>query len=131
MSDQSGKVAIVTGASRGIGAAVAERLARDDFAVEINYSGDTVSAEALARKIEEASGRATNGNRRRTDPSSILPSRSLRLRRTVHGPDRICPEGVIDEEHPGAVGQAAMHFHSVVMHLRLLAVLVHAGDQPL
>src|SRR5262245_38202567 len=56
MSDQ--KAAIVTGASRGIGAAVAERLARDDFAVVINYAGSTGAAEALATKIVKAGGRA-------------------------------------------------------------------------
>src|SRR6202166_4710222 len=58
MTDKTSKVAIVTGASRGIGAAVAERLAGDGFAVVINYSGDARSAEAVARKIEGKGGRA-------------------------------------------------------------------------
>lgn len=58
MPNETSKVAIVTGASRGIGAAVAERLARDGFTVVINYSGDPKPAEVLARKIEGAGGRA-------------------------------------------------------------------------
>jgi 3-oxoacyl-[acyl-carrier protein] reductase len=58
MTQDSGKVAVITGASRGIGAAVAERLARDGFTIVINYSGDAVPAEAAARKIEDNGGRA-------------------------------------------------------------------------
>ncbi|TDV28662.1 3-oxoacyl-[acyl-carrier protein] reductase [Paraburkholderia caballeronis] len=51
-------VAIVTGASRGIGAAIAERLARDGFAVAINYASSAGAADALVAKIEADGGRA-------------------------------------------------------------------------
>lgn len=57
MTDKISKTAIVTGASRGIGAAIAKRLASDGFAVVINYSADAKSADALAREIEISGGR--------------------------------------------------------------------------
>jgi 3-oxoacyl-[acyl-carrier protein] reductase len=50
------KSAIVTGASRGIGRAVATRLARDGFAVAVNYAGNATKAEEVVAEIKAAAG---------------------------------------------------------------------------
>jgi 3-oxoacyl-[acyl-carrier protein] reductase len=71
MTNQSNKVAIVTGASRGIGAAIAERLGRDGFTVIVNYSGNAALAEAVAQKIEAAGGRALTAKADVSDPAAV------------------------------------------------------------
>lgn len=54
----SQRVALVTGGSRGIGAAIVRRLAQDGYAVAINYAASATHAKALADEIRQAGGRA-------------------------------------------------------------------------
>ena len=69
--EQNGKVAVVTGASRGIGAGIAQRLGQDGFTVIVNYAGSAKSAEEVVAKIEAAGGRAITAQADVSDAAAV------------------------------------------------------------
>jgi 3-oxoacyl-[acyl-carrier protein] reductase len=73
MKNLEGKVALVTGASKGIGAAIARELAARGAAVAVNYSGSKAGAEKVVEEIKVAGGKAIAVQANLADPDAIEP----------------------------------------------------------
>jgi 3-oxoacyl-[acyl-carrier protein] reductase len=71
MSKLIGKVALVTGASKGIGASIAKELAANGAAVAVNYSSSPEAAKKVVAQIEAAGGKAIAVQANVADPDSI------------------------------------------------------------
>lgn len=104
MADLNGQIAIVTGASRGIGRGIAERLERDGAYVVVNYSGSEKDADEVVDAISDAGGRSVSIQ---ADLSSIADIQTLFAKRMFEkggrgqklgqAPDHDPDEGQVDK----------------------------------
>src|ERR1700721_1406017 len=73
MANLNGKVALVTGASKGIGAGIAKELASRGAAVAVNYSSDKAGADKVVSEIKANGGKAIAVDANVAEPASIGP----------------------------------------------------------
>jgi 3-oxoacyl-[acyl-carrier protein] reductase len=108
----AGQVAVVTGASRGIGAAVAERLARDGASVVVNYLASEQAAATVVEKIVSKGGRAKAFKADAFDPAQARALIGWAAEafgpvdivvNNASGNPAIAPLGAIDEAHVEAM----------------------------
>jgi 3-oxoacyl-[acyl-carrier protein] reductase len=109
MSRLAGKVAVVTGASKGIGASIAEHLAAEGASVVVNYANSKAGAEAVVRRIQDKGGKALAVQGDVSKPADI--QRLFAETKKVYGKlDVLVNNAGIFEFRP-LEGITAEHFH--------------------
>ena len=119
--------AIVTGASGGLGSAVARRLAKDGFAIAVNYSGDSSMAQKLVAELKAAGGQAIAVHGDVTDPGDV-ESLFKQTLATFGGIDVVVHAAGIMPLLPIAAGDIATFDRIIAVNLRgAFLVLAHAA----
>ena len=119
--------AIVTGASGGLGSAVARRLAKDGFAIAVNYSGNSGPAQKLVAELKAAGGQAIAVQGDVTDPGDVENLFKQTLA-TFGGIDVVVHSSGIMPLLPIAAGDIATFDKVIAVNLRgAFLVLAHAA----
>jgi NAD(P)-dependent dehydrogenase (short-subunit alcohol dehydrogenase family) len=135
--DLTGKVALVTGGSRGIGAATAIALADDGADVAISYVSSVGKAEAVVRDLESRGVRAAAFQANQADPAQVdalikaVTERFGRLDILVNNAG-VAVGGAVDSKEGNAVEfdrQLAVNFGGVVAGIRAAAQVMGEGGR--
>jgi 3-oxoacyl-[acyl-carrier protein] reductase len=132
MNKLKGKVAVVTGASKGIGAAIAKKLAEDGASVVVNYASSKAGADAVVAAIGAKGGKAVavhGDDSKQTDAKAIVDAAISKFGRL----DILVNNSGVYEFGPiEALTEASFHKHFNINVLGLLlttqAAAVHLGE---
>lgn len=135
MAQKARRTAIVTGASKGIGAAIANRLAADGVAVVVNYAHGRDAAESVVKAAERIGGRAIAVHADIADPSGI-PALFDAAEQAFGGVDILVNNAgimklspVADLDDAAFDSQIAVNFSGVFRGMREAARRMHDGGR--
>jgi 3-oxoacyl-[acyl-carrier protein] reductase len=121
MSKLAGKVAVVTGASKGIGASIAEHLAAEGAAVVVNYSSSKTGADAVTKRIQDKGGKAVAVQADLSKPADV--KRLFAETKKAYGKVDILVNNAGVYEFAGLDAITPEHFEKL-FHLNVLGLLL-------